>query len=97
MNKETKNQYRCETCNNKDCKNHPAQIECWKIHKNKAKALNILIRQGHIEEMGCASHSSFSYPTKHLNNLIKHFEVMDDHDDLYLCDVIALLKGEKDI
>ena len=50
-----------------------------------------------IEEMGCASHSSFSYPTKHLNNLIKHFEAMDDHDDLYLCDVIPLLKGEKDI
>jgi hypothetical protein len=47
------------------------------------------------ETIGCASHSSFiKNPTKHLSNLIKHFEAMDDHEDLYLCDIIALLKGE---
>jgi hypothetical protein len=45
----------------------------------------------------CAAHSSFTNPTKHLSNLIKHFEAMNDHEDLYLCNVIALLKGETKI
>jgi hypothetical protein len=57
-----KHPMRCETCNNKDCENHPTKIEYWKTHNNKAKALNVLIRQGHIEEMGCASHSSMTEP-----------------------------------
>lgn len=34
---------------------------------------------------------------KHLKNLIKHFEAMDDHEEICLCEIISLLKGETKI
>lgn len=89
------NQYRCETCTN--------ECELNNDNLNKAKETRIL-DVGRIMIMrcttviyGCTSHSDFIDSNKHLNNLIKHFESMDDHEELYLCDIIELLKGKKKI
>jgi hypothetical protein len=96
MSENTKNQYRCETCNHKEkVKRYtitPHLIECKVAECELTKE-----DQDFISLVGCTSHSSFVDPNKHLSNLIKHFEAMDDHENLYLCDVIALLKGETKI
>ncbi|MFA5745594.1 MAG: hypothetical protein WCX79_00455 [Candidatus Paceibacterota bacterium] len=99
MTENTKNQYRCETCCNYASTDCPSETNKLLFDINHNNFLGFSIQRDKMynitETIGCASHSSFiKNPTKHLSNLIKHFEAMDDHEDLYLCDIIALLKGE---
>lgn len=86
------NEYRCGTCDFGKTITDFDETRCLKH--------NIIIgekREWLIKHIGCASHSSFANSTEHLKNLIKHFKSMDDHEELYLCDIIELLKGKKKI
>ena len=103
MSEDVKNEYRCETCCNygsTECPHESKQILFDINHKN---FLGFSMQRDLIdtitETIGCASHSPFflNSSEQHLNNLIKHFESMDDHEELYLCDIIELLKGKKKI
>lgn len=96
MSEIAKNQYRCETCEHKTCDLSNKHLEECK-QSNILDVGRLMIMRCTTEIYGCASHSSFTNSTEHLNNLMKHFESMDDHEELYLCDIIELLKGKKKI
>jgi hypothetical protein len=90
MSENAKNQYRCETCmHHKIVGRIPDIDECDILDHTPTQE-----EKRFVLKMGCASHSLFTNPSEYLTNLIKHFESMDDHEELYLCDIIALLKGK---